>query len=474
MTVKKPLAPLLGLLAILGICGCGVSTQGAEVTANAGQRTTTVSSPAALRLARRTPGAITIAGSPQGSLTAAATSAYRAAGGSDTVAITNTATNVGFAALCRGQIDIVDSTAPMSTAELAQCERAGIRPVQLEVASDGIVLATKTETDVGADCLTVAAVTSVLRSGSPVYNWGQLGVDQVPLSVAGPGPGSNAFAFIARSVLGSAQPSLLDFRFDYHPESTDQAVRGFVTGSSADADAASGLTQLRQSISTLKAIFTGAQQTLTGADLSLTTASDQVTKGIADGRPVATQQQDASALLDAQAKQKQAQAAVVRQTMQIAAVQAQIVAAGAAQHRLAADVGHLGLFGFSYYGFYEQALRPLEISNSASPENCIFPSQQTVSSGAYPLSRPLLITTTLQDANRSDVRGFLVSYLGNAQRLATQQGLVELPDDVLGREQAFFGAGGQPATSSSTTSSSTTSLTSTAAGPATALSPTAH
>jgi len=473
--VRKPLAPLLGLLAIVGICGCGVSTRGAEVKVNAGVTSTTaVSSPAALLLAHRTPGALSIAGSPQESLTAAATSAYRAAGGSDTVAIRNTGTNVAFARLCRGQVDIVDSPAPMSGAELAQCGRAGIRPVQLQVASDGVVLATKTETDVGADCLTAAEVKSLLRSGSPVYSWGQLGFDQVPLSVAGPGPSSNAFDFVGQSVLGYAQPSLLDFRFDYHAESTGQAVRQFVTGSSSDADAASGLTQLRQRISTLKAIFTGAQQTLAGANLSVTNASALVTKGIADGRPVATQQQDASALLDAQANQKQAQAAVVGQTTEIAAVQAQIVAAGAAQRRLAADVGRLGMFRFSYYGFYEEALRPLEISNSASPENCVFPSQQTVTSGAYPLSRPLLITTTLQDAKRSDVRDFLLSYLGNAQRLATQHGLVELPDDVLDREQAFFGAGGQPAAGSSGAGSSAPSVSRTGAASATALPPTVH
>jgi ABC-type phosphate transport system substrate-binding protein len=456
--MTKPLVPLLGLLALVGTCGCGVSTRGAERKVPAVHLSAkTVSSPAALRLAHRTPGALIIAGSTRGSLTAGATRAYRAADGSDTVAIKNAGTNVAFSELCRGQIDIVDSPAPISNTELAQCERAGIRPVQLEVASDAVVLATKTETDVGADCMTVAEVKSIFRSASPVYNWGQLGFDQVPLSVAGPGPSNNAFGFVGRYVLGSTQPSLLDFRFDYHAESTDQPVRQFVTGSTSDADAASGLTRLRQRVSTLTAIFTGAQKTLTDANLSVNEASYQVTKGIADGRPAATEQQDASDLADAQAKQNQAQAAVVKQTSELAALQRQIGAGRAAQRRLGADVGHLGIFRFSYYGLFEEVLRPLEISKSAGPENCIFPSQQTVTSGAYPLSRLLLITTSLQDAKRSDVRDFLVIYLDNAQRLATQQGLVELPDDVLGREKAFFGAGEQQAASSSAASVSSTS-----------------
>lgn len=468
--MRKPLVYLLGLLALVGVCGCGVSTRGTIKIVPAGRTSAgTASLAAATLLAHRTPGALIIAGDTQGSLSASAVGAYRAAGGSDTVAINNTATKVAFSQLCGGQIDMVDSFVPISNAALAECERAGIRPVQLEVASDALVLATKAETDVGADCLTVAEAKTMLRSGSPVYSWGQLGFDQVPLSIAGPGPGSPAFAFVGQYVLGAPQPSLIDFRFDYQPESTDQPVLQFVTGSTADAQAAAGLTQLRQRLSTLKAIFTGAQQTLLGANQFVNEASDQVTLGIADSRPAVTEELDASTLVTAQAKQLKARAAVAAQTAVLAAVQGQIVAATAAQGRLAADVGRLGMFPFSYYSLYEAVLRPLEISSSANPENCIFPSQQTVTSGAYPLSRRLLITTTLQDAKRSDVREFLLSYLNNSQRLATQQGLVELPDDVLAREQAFFGA-----TEQSAAGPSAVSATSTGAPSGTVLPPTVH
>jgi ABC-type phosphate transport system substrate-binding protein len=468
--MRKPLTALLGLLALVGVCGCGVSTRGAERKVPTVHLTApTVTSPAALRVAQRPPGTLIVDGSTQGSLTALASRAYRAAGGSDAVAIKNAGANVAFAELCDGQIDIVDSSRPLSSAEIAQCERAGIRPVQLEVASDAVVLATKAETDVGADCLTVADVKSIFRSGSPVYNWGQLGFDQVPLSVAGPGPRDNGFGFLGRYVLGSAQPSLLDLRLDYHSESTGQSLRQFVTGSSSDAGAASQLTQLRQRVGTLRLILAGAQKTLTGANLYVKEASNQVTKGIADGRPTATQQQDATNLTDAQAKQKLAQAAVVEQNSALAAAGRQIVADHPAQRRLAADLGHLGTFRFPYFALFENVLRPLEITASANPENCIFPSQQTVTSGAYPLSRPLLITTSLQAVKRPDVHEFLLSYLNNAQRLATQQGLVELPDDVLSREKAFFGAGDQQTAGSS----SITSVSSTGAVPG-ALPPTVH
>jgi ABC-type phosphate transport system substrate-binding protein len=452
--MRKPLAALLGLLAVVCICGCGVSTRGAErKVAAASQSTAAVASPAALRLEHRAPGTLTIGGSTQGSLTGLASSAYQAAGGSDSVSIKNTGASVAFPQLCQGQLDMVASFRPMSSAELAQCERAGIRPVQVEIASDGIVLATKTATDVGADCVSVPQVKSIFRAGSPIYNWGQLGFDQVPLSVAGPGPGNSAFGLFDSSVLGSAQPSLLDFRFDYHAEPTGQGALQFVTGTASDARAASGLTQLLQKVSTLNSIFAGAQKTLTSANLALKEAAFQVTKGVADGRPAATQAQDATTLTTAQATQKQAQAAVASQSSALAAAQRPIQAARAAQRRLAADVGHLGLFGFAYYAQYEGSLRPLEITTSASPENCIFPSQQTVTSGAYPLSRPLLITTSVQDAKHADVRDFLLSYLQNSQRLATQQGLVELPINVLATEEAYFGGPQQPGSAGSSDAS---------------------
>jgi ABC-type phosphate transport system substrate-binding protein len=469
--VRKLPAVLPALLGLVCLCGCGVSTRGAErAVPTVDAQAPKVSSPAALRLAHRAPGTLVVAGSPQESLTASAARAYRAHGGSDTVTLKDAGTATAFSQLCRGQIDMVDSSSPISSTELAQCERAGIRPVQLQVASDAIVLATKTGTDVGADCLTAGQVKTIFRAGSPVTNWGQLGFDQVALSVAGPGPRDNAFGFFGRDVLGSTQPSLLDFRYDYHAESTDQPIREFVTGGSADAAAASGLTQLRQTASTMDAILAGAQKTLTGANGYVTEAARQVTQGVADGRPLATQQLDATNLAAAQAKQKRAQAAVAKETAALGTVHRQMVTARAAQSRLGADVGHLGMFRFSYYGMFEDVLRPLEISSAASPENCIFPSQDTVTSGAYPLSRPLLITTSVQDAKHADVQEFLLSYLHHAQRLAAEQGLVEIPDNVLAREEAFFGAGAQ----SSAAGSSSAGVSGTGTATTAALLPTVH
>ena len=60
--------------------------------------------------------------------------------------------------------------------------------------------------------------------------------------------------------------------------------------------------------------------------------------------------------------------------------------------------------------------------------NCIFPSQQTITSNQYPLSRPLLLYVSQDNRKRSEVQRFLTYYVQNAQKLATQNRLVPLPD----------------------------------------------
>ena len=65
------------------------------------------------------------------------------------------------------------------------------------------MVAIKSETDVGADCLTVDQVRDIYRAGSPLTNWSQppLGFDDVPLKVGGPNPDNNGFGFFGRYVL---------------------------------------------------------------------------------------------------------------------------------------------------------------------------------------------------------------------------------------------------------------------------------
>ncbi len=112
----------------------------------------------------------------------------------------------------------------------------------------------------------------------------------------------------------------------------------------------------------------------------------------------------------------------------------------AAERRLDTRRGRIGIFPFSYYTLFEEQLRPLEIDASATParHDCVFPSQDTITSGTFPLARPLLITVTKQGLRRREVQAFLTAYLAGAQRLASDAGLVPLTDARIRTQQRWL------------------------------------
>ena len=65
--------------------------------------------------------------------------------------------------------------------------------------------------------------------------------------------------------------------------------------------------------------------------------------------------------------------------------------------------------------------------------NCIFPSQHTITTGEYPLSRRILLYTSTSGLQRREVRAFLAYTLRNAQALATQSRLVPITDTLRAR-----------------------------------------
>ncbi len=130
-------------------------------------------------------------------------------------------------------------------------------------------------------------------------------------------------------------------------------------------------------------------------------------------------------------------------------------AAAAARARVQRTRGHVGYFLFSYYELFEDQLRPFEVTGTDGERSCIFPSQRTITSGEYPLSRRLLLTTTTRSMDRPEVADFLLHYLDGAGAAAAEAQLVALSradidqqkDWVSGREAPdLVTADAQPAT----------------------------
>jgi ABC-type phosphate transport system substrate-binding protein len=433
--------PILLGVAVLGLAGCGVSTDGA--IHQLGQKATTSSAARAAVAAASLPlpvsGEATIDGVLRGSLTSFAAQDYEQAGGTTRVTIDHSGEKAAFGELCSGKIDMVDSSRAISSGELAACRAAGLTPVQFQVASDAVVIATKAETDVGADCLTVAGVRELYRAGSPVYDWSQLGFSHVPLEVGGPGPSNNDFSYFGRAVLGAAQPSLTDLRSDYHAGASDADSRRFVTGNAADAQIALQRQLLSGQLAAQRIRVSAASTSRGEAIHELSAARADQAKGIRDHRSAAAQQKASQRTATAKTALARARASYAAAEQLLVSKSNGTAAATAAARRQAEVVGRVSYFRFSYYELFEDQLRPLEISAAdGAGRSCVFPSQQTITDGSYPLARQLLITTTTAAMKRSEVQTFLLSYLRRARDLATTHRLVPLPEATLAQEEAWI------------------------------------
>lgn len=432
----------------LAAAGCGVTTDGAikELGQESSPGAAGSSAAVALETAPSpTPGQATVDGVARGSLTPLAARAYLERGGATEIRVRRRGEDEAFAALCGGQVDMVDSSRPISRRELARCRAAGLTPVQLQIAADAVVVATKAGEDVGADCLTVGQVREMYRAGSPVYDWSQVGFADIPLEVGGPDPDNNVFSFFGREVLGAAEPSLTDLRSDYRAAATDRESRLFVTGNPADVRVAAQRELRAARLEAQRTRARRAEASRRAARSELREARRQRRKGIADGRSAAAQARDARRVRRAEDAASRAERYAARTRRELGLGRNAAGAARAATRRQAQLRGRVAYFRFSYYELYEDELRPMEISARAGgARTCVFPSQQTITDGSYPLARQLLITTTTAGMRRREVRSFLSSYLGRAPELATARRLVPLPEQTLRDQQAWLAGERRP------------------------------
>ena len=384
-------------------------------------------------LPQPTSGVVRVSGN-RGSLTPAEVVRFGQSGTATDVRLSYDGQDAAFAALCRGEIDVVDSSRTVNEAELEACRDVGLDLVQLQVASDAVVVATKNESDVGGDCLTTAQVREIYRAGSPVTRWSQLGggYDDIPLEVAGPDQENNAFAFFGQYVLDAAEPAMTNLRSDYKAFDTDQGSRLFLVGRDRDERLAAELRDRSRRRDLAQAELEAQWQVVNDAKAEVAVASAEVEKGIRDQRPLATRQADQArkdraweALGDAQARMRELEA----RKQAVASVWQR---SAKARKRLQEGRGNVAYFRFSYYELFEEQLRPFEVTlpegeGDVGERSCIFPSQQTITSGEYPLARRLLLTTTVRSLERPEVREFLLHYLDNAEEQATRARLVSVP-----------------------------------------------
>jgi phosphate transport system substrate-binding protein len=83
--------------------------------------------------------------------------------------------------------------------------------------------------------------------------------------------------------------------------------------------------------------------------------------------------------------------------------------------------GAMGYFGYSYFIENQDKLKAFELD---AGKGCVAPSEESITSGDYPLSRPLYIYVANSALERPEVKGFVRYYVQNAVTLAQDQRFV--------------------------------------------------
>ncbi|MCA8992908.1 MAG: PstS family phosphate ABC transporter substrate-binding protein [Planctomycetaceae bacterium] len=134
----------------------------------------------------------------------------------------------GFQKFSNGEIDISDASRPIKQKEIDACAEAGIEPVELRVAIDGLSVVVNKDND-WCKSLTVAQLTALWSEGSTIKTWKDLNPEwpDNEIKLFGPDDKSGTYDYFREEIIGKDG----NFRADYSPNSDDNVL---VTGIAGD------------------------------------------------------------------------------------------------------------------------------------------------------------------------------------------------------------------------------------------------
>ena len=138
-------------------------------------------------------------------------------------------TGGGFEKFCAGETDISNASRPIKEdEEVPVCEEAGIEFSELQVANDGIAIATNQ--DLAIDCMTVEQLKLLWEPKSKVKSYSDIdpSFPDVPVKLFGPGTDSGTFDFFTDVINGEEGAS----REDYEASEDDNQLVTGVAGTS--------------------------------------------------------------------------------------------------------------------------------------------------------------------------------------------------------------------------------------------------
>ncbi len=144
------------------------------------------------------------------------------------ISVGQSGTGGGFEKFCAGETDISDASRPIKDdEEVPVCEKAGVKYSEVQIANDGIAVATNK--DLAVDCLTIAQLKKLWNKDSKIKSLKQLdpSLPDTELSLYGPGTDSGTFDFFTGEINGEEGVT----REDYEASEDDNQL---VTGVSGD------------------------------------------------------------------------------------------------------------------------------------------------------------------------------------------------------------------------------------------------
>jgi phosphate transport system substrate-binding protein len=139
------------------------------------------------------------------------------------VSLAYSGTVTGFGKFCRGQLDIVNASRPISREEQKLCEEQGVSFVELPVAHDALTVIVNAK-NTWASSITVEELRTLWEPSAEkrITRWSQIRKDWPDLEIAlfAPGTESGTFEFFNQAINGGAQNS----RKDYTASGDDRVI----------------------------------------------------------------------------------------------------------------------------------------------------------------------------------------------------------------------------------------------------------
>jgi phosphate transport system substrate-binding protein len=144
------------------------------------------------------------------------------------VAVAFSGTGGGFKKFCRGETDIQDASRPIKKAELEECEKNGIKFIEIPIAYDALTVVVNNR-NTWATCLKTSELKAIWEPNSKVTLWSDVRPEwpKARIVLYGPGTDSGTFDYFTEAIMGKAGAS----RKDYFPSEDDNIIlRGVAAG----------------------------------------------------------------------------------------------------------------------------------------------------------------------------------------------------------------------------------------------------